>query len=64
MREESVPKIKDRELPSGPVARTPCSQCRGPGLIPSQGTRSSHRPQLKKDPDCPTKTGTAKQISL
>ena len=48
MRGERVPKIKDKEFPGGPVARTPCSQCRGPGLIPSQGTRSSHMPQLKK----------------
>ena len=35
-----------REFASGPVAKTPCSQCRGPGLIPGQGT-SSHILQLR-----------------
>ena len=28
----------DLGLPGGSVAKTPCSQCRGPGLIPGQGT--------------------------
>ena len=28
-------------FPSGPVTRTLASQCRGPGLIPDQGTRSN-----------------------
>ena len=28
----------DLGLPGGSVAKTPCSQCRGPGLSPSQGT--------------------------
>ena len=28
------------DIPGGPVAKTSCSQCRGPGLIPGQGTRS------------------------
>ena len=28
------------DFPAGPVAKTLCSQCRGPGLIPGQGTRS------------------------
>ena len=27
-------------FPGGPVAKTPGSQCRGPGSIPGQGTRS------------------------
>ena len=25
---------------SGPMVKTPCSQCRRPGLIPRQGTKS------------------------
>ena len=36
--------------PGGPVAKTPCSQCRGPRFDPGQGTRS-HMLQLK-DPAC------------
>ena len=28
------------DFPGGPVAKTPCSQCRGLGSIPGQGTRS------------------------
>ena len=28
-----------RQFPGGPVAKTPHSQCRGPGLIPGKGTR-------------------------
>ena len=32
--------------PGGPVAKTPCFQCRGWGSIPGQGTRS-HVTQLK-----------------
>ena len=41
-------KIKNTEgeFPSGPVARTPCSQFRGPGFHLFSGTRS-HMPQLK-----------------
>ena len=35
-----------REFASGPVAKTPCSQRRSPGLIPGQGT-SSHMLQLR-----------------
>ena len=36
-----------REFPSGPVAKTPHSQCRGdPGFMSAQETRS-HMPQLK-----------------
>ena len=31
-------------FPGGPLTKTPCSQCRGLGLIPGQGTRS-HIPQ-------------------
>ena len=40
-------------FPSGPVARTPHSQCKGTGSIPGQGTRSHmlelgvYMPQLK-----------------
>ena len=42
------------DLPGGPVAKTPCSQCKGPGLIPAQGTRShmlqarEYIPKLKR----------------
>ena len=28
-----------KDFPGGPVAKTPYFQCRGPGLIPGQGTR-------------------------
>ena len=35
-----------RDFPGGPVGKTLCSQCRGPGSTPAQGTRS-HMPQLK-----------------
>ena len=40
-------------FPGGPVAKTPCSQCRDSGLIPGQGTGprmpqlSVHKPRLK-----------------
>ena len=34
------------EFPGDPVAKTRRSQCRGPGLIPTQGTRY-HMPQLR-----------------
>ena len=33
-------KRKIGDFPGGPVAKTPCSQCRGLGSIPGQGTRS------------------------
>ena len=35
-----------RDFPGGPVAKTPCSQCRGLGSTPGQGTRS-HMLQLR-----------------
>ena len=38
-------------FPGSPVAKTLCSQCKGVGLIPSQGTRSLLL-QLKKDLTC------------
>ena len=38
-----------QDFPGGPVAKTLCSQCRGPGSIPGQGTRA-HMLQLK-DPE-------------
>ena len=34
------------DFPGGPVAMTLHSQCRDPGLIPIEGTRS-HMPQLR-----------------
>ena len=39
-------KKKIWDFPGGPVAKTPCSQCRGLGSIPGQGTRS-HMPRLR-----------------
>ena len=30
------------DFPGGPVAKTPCSQCRGLGSIPGQGTKIPH----------------------
>ena len=50
------------DFPGGPVAKIPCSHCRGLGSVPGQGTRS-HRLQLKdpyyatKIPNATTKTG-------
>ena len=47
-----------RDFPGGTVVKTPCSQCRGLGLIPGQGTRSHMRAATKsshattKDPTC------------
>ena len=32
-------------FPGGPLTKTPCSQCRGLGLIPGQGTRSHMPPR-------------------
>ena len=34
-------------FPGGPVVKTPCSQCRGPGYIPGQGTTKEYMPQLR-----------------
>ena len=31
---------KDGDFPGSTVTKIPCSQCRGPGLIPGQGSRS------------------------
>ena len=42
-------RVSIRELLSGPVARTPSSQGRGPGLTSGRGTRS-HMLQLKISP--------------
>ena len=39
-------KLDFGDFPGGPVAKTPCSQRRGPGSIPGQGTRSCV-PQLR-----------------
>ena len=40
MRDEKVRDRAEMGLASGPVAKTARSQCKGPGLIPGQGTRS------------------------
>ena len=37
---------KSMDFPGGPVAKTLCSPCMGPGSSPGQGTRS-HMPQLR-----------------
>ena len=59
------------DFPVDPVAKTPGSQCRGPGFNPWSGNRRSHMLQLRespavtkilpaavktKDPKCQTKT--------
>ena len=47
-----------RDFPGGPVGKTLHSQCRGPGSIPGQGTRSRTCAATKsahaatKDPTC------------
>ena len=48
-----VLKIPPSGLPGGPVAKTPCSQCRGPGFDPWSGNLSSHA--TTKDPTCHSK---------
>ena len=35
----SLEKDTSRDFPGGTVAKTPCSQCKGPGSIPGQGPR-------------------------
>ena len=44
------------DFPGGPVAKTPCSHCRGLGSIPGQGTRSHTTTKglnaATKDPAC------------
>ena len=53
-------KIRSGDFPGGPVAKTPCSQCWGPGFSPWSGT-SSLIPQLRVcmtqviDPACYSK---------
>ena len=43
---------RKQDFPGDPVAKTPCSQCRGPGLIPARETRS-HMPQGRSNiPPC------------
>ena len=37
-----------RDVPGGPVVKTPCSQSRGPGFDPGQESRSC-MPQLRPD---------------
>ena len=36
------------DFPGDPVGETPLSQCRGPGLIPAQGTRCHMHAKTKK----------------
>ena len=43
-----VLQIPPSGLPGGPVAKTPCSKCRGPGFDPWSGNLSSHA--TTKDP--------------
>ena len=42
-------KILSWDFPGGAVVKTPCSQCRGPGFDPCQGTRS-HTHAATKEP--------------
>ena len=49
-------KTGSRDFPDCPLVKTPCFECRDPGLIPGQATRS-HRLRLSsyatiKDPAC------------
>ena len=37
-----IKKPTNRDFPGGSVVKTPCSQCRGPGSIPGQGTKIPH----------------------
>jgi len=46
VRGKELLKRRIRDDPCGSVAKTLCSQCRGLGLIPGQGTRS-HVPHLR-----------------
>ena len=41
---EDLKRNSHQDFPGGPVAKTLCSQCRGHGLVPGQGTRP-HMPQ-------------------
>ena len=45
MQQAGIP-VNSCDFPGSPAAETLCVQSRGPGLIPSQGTRS-HMPQLR-----------------
>ena len=47
IREMQIKAAMSWDFPGGPVAENPHPQCRAPGLIPGQGTRS-HLPLLKK----------------
>ena len=52
------------DFPGGPVGKTPHSQCKGPGSIPGQGTRSCMHATTKsshaatKSPHATTKKST------
>ena len=43
---QQASKVGCQDFPGGPIDKTPCFQCRGPGSIPGQGTRS-HMLQLR-----------------
>ena len=45
-----VQKRKVRNFPGGPMAKTPCSQCGGPGFDPWSGNWIPHA--ATKDPSC------------
>ena len=40
----------DGDFPGSPVAKTPCSQCRGPGFDPWPGNQMPHA--TTRDPAC------------
>ena len=50
-------KSQSWDFPGGPVAKTLSSQCRGPGSIPGQGTRS-HMPQWRSKILCAITQGS------
>ena len=51
----------DRDFPGGPVVKTPCSQCRGPGFDPWSGKYIPHA--TSKSPHATTKTQCSQLIN-
>ena len=49
-------KINYRDLPSGPVVKTVCIQCKGHRFIPWSGQLSPHIPQAPKSLQMVTET--------
>ena len=51
-----------RGFPGGPVAKTPCSQCRGPEFDPWSGNEVPH--DATKDPACPKEDWSSCMVKL